>query len=303
MSVSTSSVAPPLQVFERQLDSPGRGTPLQVRLTVAEGSGVVPAIVFSHGFGMSSADYRPLADLWAAHGFAVIQPTHLDSLALHLPPDDPRTPLIWKHREDDLVRILDGLDELEAGSAPRLDRDRIAVAGHSWGAQSASVLLGVTHPDPADGSTVRRADSRVKAGILLALAGTGGANLTPLAAQHFSFMSPDFSAMSAPAFIVAGDVDQSALSIVGPEWWREGYDLSPGRKALFTAFGAQHSLGGIHAAGAADTADESPQRVAAIGRLGAAFLRSVFAPGDPEWEEAVRAVAAAAPPLGRIETK
>lgn len=71
------------------------------------------------------------------------QSAHLDSRRLNLPPDDPRTPLIWRIRVDDLKRTLDQLDLLESsvpGLAGRLDHTRIAVAGHSWGAQTASML-------------------------------------------------------------------------------------------------------------------------------------------------------------------
>ncbi|WP_456152689.1 hypothetical protein [Micromonospora zamorensis] len=46
-------------------------------------------------------------------------------------------------RVDHLKRTLDQLDLLESsvpGLAGRLDHTRIAVAGHSWGAQTASML-------------------------------------------------------------------------------------------------------------------------------------------------------------------
>jgi predicted dienelactone hydrolase len=123
------------------LSAPGRGDDLQVRVSApATGTGL-PVIVFSHGFGWSMDGYAPLADFWAAHGFMVIQPTHLDSRTLGIPAEDPRTPRIWRLRIEDLTRVLDELDVLETsvpGLAGRLDRDRVAVAGHSWGAQSAS---------------------------------------------------------------------------------------------------------------------------------------------------------------------
>jgi pimeloyl-ACP methyl ester carboxylesterase len=77
----------------------------------------------------------------------------------------PRRPQFWRFRETDLVAVLDGLDHIEH-QAPmirgRLDRSRIAVAGHSWGGQTASTLLGATHPDPDDGSVVDRKDARIK---------------------------------------------------------------------------------------------------------------------------------------------
>lgn len=102
--------------------------------------------VFSHGSGSSLDAYGPLADFWAAHGFAVIQTTHLDSRTVGIPRDDPRTPRIWRFRVEDMKRILGQLDLLEAavpGLRGRLDRSRIAAAGHSFGGQTAGNLLGL----------------------------------------------------------------------------------------------------------------------------------------------------------------
>ena len=169
------------------------------------------------------------------------------------------------------------------GLAGRLDRRRIAVAGHSWGAQSASMLLGATCPDPEDGSRVDLSDPRVGAGVLLAVPGRGGADLSPFAAENLPFMHPGFEGMRTPALVVAGDKDQSALTARGPEWWADAYRLSPGPKALLTVAGAEHSLGGIPGYEAAETTDESPERVALIRRLSTAWLRSALDPANPAW--------------------
>ncbi|MFD4241005.1 alpha/beta hydrolase family protein [Streptomyces sp. NPDC058525] len=287
------------------LPAPGRGEDLQVRVSAPATGGELPVIVFSHGFGWSMNGYAPLADFWAAHGFVVAQPTHLDSRTLALPAEDPRTPLIWRLRVEDLTRVLDGLDVLETavpGLAGRIDRDRIAVAGHSWGAQTASTLLGarVLDADGVPGEDL--SDPRVKAGVLLALTGLGDA-LTPFAAENFPFLKPSFDTMATPALIVAGDNDRSHLSTRGPDWFTDPYTYSPGSKSLLTLFGAEHSLGGIPGYEVAETTDESPARVALIQHLTSAYLRSALYPEDTGWKAAVAALEEAPSPLGELQSK
>lgn len=286
--------------------APGRGEDLQLRVSAPLAGDTLPIIVFSHGNGQSLHAYAPLADHWAANGFVVIQPTHLDSRTLALASDDPRRFDLWRYREEDLLRILDHLDHIEEATPllrGRLDRARIAVAGHSWGGQTASTLLGATHPDPDDGAMVERKDARIKAGVLLAVPGNGGRDLSERAARAFPFMHPDFSGMTTPALIVAGDRDQGGLTSRGPDWWRDAYYLSPSPKALFTAFGGEHALGGIPGYEVRETTDERPQRVAAIQHLSTAFLRSALHAGDPAWHEAVAALASEPAPEGSIEAK
>lgn len=287
------------------LPSPGRGIDLHVRVSFPVAGDALPVIIFSHGNGQSFHAYGPLADYWAAQGFAVIQPTHLDSRMLGLAQDDPRRPKFWRFREQDLAAVLDGLDRIENEAMmirARLDHSRIAVAGHSWGGQTASTLLGATHPDPDSGSVVNGKDNRVKAGVLLATPGRGDA-LTEHAARTYPFMYPDFSTMTAPTLIIVGDRDVGRLSTRGAEWWRDAYDLSPSPKALFTAFGGEHALGGIPGYEARETTDERPRRVAAIQRLSTSFLRSALYPGDPAFSDTVATLAADAAPEGSVETK
>ena len=270
------------------LPAAGRGDDLQVRVSAPTTGTELPLVVFSHGFGSSMDGYGPLADHWAAHGFVVVQPTHLDSTTLAIPAEDPRTPRIWRHRIDDLVRVIDELDRIEAavpGLAGRLDRTRIAVAGHSWGATSASALLGARvldeHGHPGEDMT----DRRVSAGVLLALAGTGGPDRTPFAAEQFPFMNPDFSGLKTPALLVAGESDQSPLSVRGPDWWADGYHQSPGAESLLTVAGAEHSLGGIvnHLAAHQMAEHESADKVALVQRVTTAYLRHALAAGDEDW--------------------
>ena len=287
------------------LPAPGRGEDLQVRVSAPTTGNDLPVLVFSHGFGWSMNGYAPLTDHWAANGFVVIQPTHLDSRSIGMPHEDPRFPQIWRYRIEDITRALDNLDVLEAavpGLSGRVDRGRIAVAGHSWGAQTVSTLLGARVLDSDGTANEDLSDRRVKAGVLLALTGLGD-TLTPFAAEHLPFMKPSFDHMTAPALIVAGDHDQSALSTRGPDWFTDPYTYSPGPKSLLTLFGAEHSLGGIPGYEVAETTDENPARVALIQQLSTAFLHSALHPEDTSWKAASSALDEEPNPLGTLQSK
>ncbi|MBA8923288.1 putative dienelactone hydrolase [Kutzneria viridogrisea] len=273
----------------------------------------LPIILLSHGQGYSNNlsslnGYAPLANFWAAHGFVVIQPTHLSSRTLSLDTDDPEAPLYWRSRAEDMTRILDQLDAIEAAVPQllgRLNRSKVAVAGHSMGGHTASLLLGARLTDPYDGTEVNLAEPRIKAGVLLAAPGRGGDALTESVAQNYSFFSTtDFSHMTTPALVVAGDKDTSThLTVAGADWHTDPYLLSPGPKSLLTLFDAEHGLGGISGYDVAETTDENPERVAAVQRLTWAYLRTELYPGDSAWQAACDALAADPNPFGRVESK
>lgn len=169
-------------------------------------------------------------------GFAVIQPTHLSSTTLTLPPDTPGAPLCWRSRAEDMSRVLDRLDEIEAAVPQlpgRLDRDRVAVAGHCMGGHTASLLLGARLTDPDNGTEVDLTEPRIKAGVLLAAPGRVGDVLTDHVRENWPFFSTtDFSRMTTPTLVVAGDKDTSThLTMTGPAWHTDPYLLAPGVKS------------------------------------------------------------------------
>ncbi len=302
-----STPAPVVSVKPVTLKAPERGADLHVRVSAPAAGGALPIIVFSHGFGSSLEAYGPLTDFWAAHGFAVIQPTHLDSRTVGLAQGDPRAPRLWRLRVDDMKRILDHLDLLEAavpGLAGRFDRGRIAAAGHSFGGQTAAILLGLRVTDPETGTAEDLSDPRVTAGVLMATAGEGGDHLTPYAAENLPWLREvDFSHLTPPALVVAGDEDELPVTTRGPEWITEPYTLSPGGKSLLTVFGGEHSLGGIAGYEAKETTDENPDRLSLVQRTTWAYLRHALGVEDASWGSVQRSLAQSTAPLGRIESK
>lgn len=312
-----SDATPVVSVSPVGLAAPGRDSDLQMRISAPVTGDQLPIIVFAHGFGSSMDGYAPLSHYWAAHGFVVIQPTFLDSRTLNPNPsathsdaindylNDPRKLTIWRSRVEDVRRILDQLDVLETalpGLAGRLDRTRIAAVGHSFGAQTTSILLG-TRVLGADGSLSEDlSDSRFKAGILLCPAGRGE-DLSPFAAEHFPNLAQSYAQLTVPTLVVAGDADQSPLTTRGPDWFTDAYSLSPGADCLVTLFGAEHMLGGISGYLVTETTDEHPERVAAVQRLTWAYLRSALYPDDAAWT-AARAMLQESPrSLGRVDCK
>ncbi len=312
-AATTVPTVPVLSIAPVVLPAPGRAVDLHLRVSTPLTGGELPLILLSHGLGhsnhLSSLDgYAPLANFWAARGFVVIQPTHLDSKTLGDVSGGSKAPRHWRTRAEDMSFILDHLDAIEAAVPQlggRIRRDRVAVAGHSMGGHTASLLLGARLTDPTDGSEVNLYEPRVSAGVLLAAPGRGGDALTSFTAENYSFFATtDFSQMTAPALIVAGDRDASAhLTVSGPAWHADPYVLAPGPKSLLTLFEAGHGLGGVSGYDVDETTDENPDRVEAVGWLTWAYLRTQLGIDPNAWQTAMSALPMAKTPLGRVDSK
>lgn len=293
------------------LPVPGRQVELQLKVSAPATGRDLPVILLSHGHGQSTylsslRGYAPLVDFYAAQGFVVIQPTHQDSKALGLDPNGPEGALFWHSRAEDLRCILDQLDQIEAtvpGLGGRLDRRRIAAVGHSMGGHTVGLLSGMRATDPTNGQEVSLPEPRIKARVLLAPPGNG-ADLAAFASEHYPVLgTTKYDTMSMPALVVAGDKDQSARFSARDDWRADAYHQSPGLKCLLTVFGGEHILGGISGYDAAETTDESPERVALVQQLTLAYLRTALNSEDSAWEDAQKALREEANPKARIECK
>jgi dienelactone hydrolase len=301
----TPEDTPILSVKPVTLSSPARGVDLTLRVSAPITGTDLPLILFSHGFGESLSGYGPLTDYWASQGFVVIQPTYLDSRSVRLAEEDSRRPGIWRQRAADATAILDNLDVVLAaipGLTERVDTERIAAAGHSFGGQTTGILLGLRVIDPKTGDTDDLRDSRVKAGVLMATAGRG-ADLSPFAAEHFPFMNPVFDHMETPALVVLGDQDDSPLTTRGPDWSADPYTDSPGEKHLLTLVGGEHSLGGIPGYDVTETTDENPERVILLRAVATAFFRHALGIDNTAWTDFTNTLGGAGTAAARLESK
>ncbi len=296
------------------VDAPGRPSPLQVKVSVPATGADLPVILLSHGHGASNflasmKGYAPLVEFWAAHGFAVIQPTHLDANELGLRETDlPDAPLFWHDRATDMRHILDHLgdiqDQVPGLAARRLDADRVAAVGHSLGGMTVSSLLGMQVLDPADQRAKDLSDPRIKAGVVIGAPGSGH-DLADWARENYPVLQYfDFGAMTGTALVVAGDADLNPYFSERVSYRSDAFTLSPGPdKTLLTFFGAEHIYGGVSGYDADETSDENPERVATLRALVWAYLRSQLFAGDPAWQDAVDAVTHAERPLAKVDVK
>src|SRR5690606_28264578 len=134
----------------------GRPVDLELRVSAPTSGDGLPVVLLSHGHGPSNFlsslhGYGPLADYYAARGFVVVQPTHLDSKTLPFRSSDhPEAPLSCRARAEDLSRFLAHRAVVEGavpGLAGRVAGDAVGGVGHSMGGHPASVLLGARHGD------------------------------------------------------------------------------------------------------------------------------------------------------------
>lgn len=296
MSINApNDLTPILSISPITIAAPDRLADLQLRLAVPAGKSNLPVILLSHGHvnsnNLASLNGNlPLIDYWTAQGFAVIQPTHLNSKSLKLSKDVPGWPLFWESRVKDMKFILDHLDLIESylptGSGT-FDRERIAIAGVSLGSHTVAMMIGAQQTDIDTQEIINLSDSRIKAGVIMSSLGGGGSNLSEFVTKTFPFYtSIDFSTMSAPAIVFYGDADHSPeLTHRGAEWHADPYLLSPGPKALINMKGCGHYLGGIIGYDAAATTDEDPARVILVAKLAASYLRSILYEENENWIE------------------
>jgi predicted dienelactone hydrolase len=264
-----AAAAPPRLLRETWHD-PARDRRLPVLLRLPDASGPAPLLIVSHGLGGSREGLAYLGQALAEAGI----------IALHL--QHPGTDdSLWRGVADSragflaaasdasraLDRLLDVGFALDAlATAPslsgRVDRRRIGIGGHSYGAWLVQHMLGQRLPGGDRGLALP--DPRLSAGIALSPMPPEG--LPPRLA---------FARVTAPVLFITGSQDHSWLGgSTAAETRRIPYDAKPGPAALAVLAGATHaSFAGE--SGVGERWEEATFHPRSAG-LAVAFLRSLW---------------------------
>lgn len=238
-----------LLVSSVQLKDDSRDKTIDVLVRYPEGEGPFPIVVFSHGALANKEAFGIASDHWASHGYIVIHPNHADARG-----GDSRGQSSQRRaaggtlgaligggrigRVQDITSILDSLDQLESQVPDlkgKLNRDAIAVAGHSFGAYVAQCHGGVK--TMVDDQLKNLSDRRVKCVVPISAQGESG---------NFGLTSESWSEAKVPALHITGTRDRSAPERPGE---RMGdfqtkmvpFERSPpGDKYLLVIEGANH---------------------------------------------------------------
>jgi hypothetical protein len=213
------------------------------------GEGTFPVVVFSAGAFCYPQQYSNVTDHWVSHGYIVIFPNHLDS------PNGPKMkpadiPNMLSARSQDMSFVLDSLAEIE-NSVPELkghiDRNRAAVAGHSFGGMIAMLKTGLKMETQEDGSTVVMADERFMAAVVMS--GVGQMEPMQMFPQVPTMSVDAFAGLTKPLIASGGTLDAGNVGtgkIYPWEWRMAPFYLAPeGDKYAVILQDSDHYLGGL----------------------------------------------------------
>jgi len=212
----------------------GREVPIKVYLP-ADAEEPTPVVLFSHGLGGSREGCAYLGRYWASHGYVSVHLQHAGSddavwrgvsparrmRAMRVAASSATVALDRAH---DVPFVLDELDRINADAdAPlhgRFDLERVALAGHSFGAWSALVGGGQTLVS-LSGRAMRIDDERIDAIIPLS---------APVPRSRRQRQRA-YDTVAVPALHMTGTDDTSPIRDTKPEERRIPFDQTPGPDA------------------------------------------------------------------------
>ncbi|GJQ29471.1 MAG: hypothetical protein HBSAPP03_13550 [Phycisphaerae bacterium] len=224
------------------LHDEARGKDLRVKVRVPvpdppAAAGSLPLVVFSHGLGGSKDVFADLCQHLATHGYIVIAPSHADSIIERSRQGErvtrdtafdirQMTPKAKWERVADVTFILDSLDELERRvdalrtpeGAGRIDRTRLAVAGHSAGAMTTQLIGGMKSRDPQNPAGTSKADPRLKAAVVISGQGVNGLGIREGA----------WDDVKIPWLVITGSLDTVSISNETPQTRRHPFEKARG---------------------------------------------------------------------------
>jgi dienelactone hydrolase len=234
----TTGESPVGVIPEATLRDPARNREMALAVDYPTRGTGHPLLIFSHGFGSSHREYIALSSFWASQGYVVVRPSHADAGRLQGSAEAAKTaweqqgPNDWRARVQDIVLVLDQLDQLEQRYPElqgKIDRTKVGVSGHSYGAFTA-MLIGGARTFPGGTSY---ADPRVKALVLLS---------PPGPRESRGLTEQSWAELRTPTLFMSGTRDTGADETETPEWRRRGYELSPaGDKWLVVLQGMGHA--------------------------------------------------------------
>jgi len=265
----------PVETLERiGLAVPGEERELGLAAVYPTAAGPWPLVIFSHGGFCSNSNYQEIVTYWAARGYVVMLPSHPDAPSGGMIDRTDMIP-VFETRIREMSLVLDRLDEIRA-KAPvlkgKIDAQRVAAAGHSMGALTASVVAGLRLAGP-DGGTRDLRDPRFTVALLLS-----GPGPMPSIAER------GWTGLTLPLLVSTGTADQAQMAGPGATWeWRlSSYALSPaGDKFALVVQRADHFLGGLLCSPqAASDAVPDVEALRAVQEVSTAFLDAYLKNGD-----------------------
>ncbi len=260
-----------------------------------------PLVVFSHGLGGSREGYSYLGKYWAANGVAALHVQHLGSdrsVWMGNPVQMVNRLQQAAQASEAIARAQDASFALTQVLADprfdrRLDANRIAAAGHSYGANTAMLLAGAQVP--REDGLVNLRDPRIKAAMLLSA-------------------PPFYNEPQADRIVAAIDVPTLHVTATEDDINIPGYASGlKDREAIFTHMGSPQKTLAVFAGGSHSVftdrlgtggLEQNPKIKLATRELGLVFWQGVFgmtgaAPDAPlaRWRDAH------APLLARFERK